>query len=124
MADSMAILGLFEILRGNFHSHFNTDIQALLKTLLSLHIASPIQPLSVLLSPENLLKLRDHKLAIHDPLGRIDEISNGSLLRPEDAGRETDSNILAIHLIMVLMFQDFLFEECEDEHEGPLVQLG
>lgn len=123
MADPATMLGFFQILSSNIHSHLQPDIQSLIEGFPGFQIAFPVEHIPLFLGPKNLLEISEHELAVHDPLRGVDQVSSGGLLGPEYARGEANCNVLAAHFVVVLIFQDLLFEECEDEHKGSFVQL-
>lgn len=60
---------------------------------------------------ENFLKVKDHACEDVDGKGRVDDVFEGSLFGPHDAGSHADSHILNCHFVFFGFGENFLNEK-------------
>lgn len=96
------------------HLFFLVDVQFLLDGIGEIFLFGdcifPVSLVPLLITPENLLKIRQHDVHDADCFARIDYVCHRSLLRTHQTGTKTDSQIVRTHLA-VLLIRDHVFQQ-------------
>ena len=96
------------------HLFFLVDVQLLLDGVGEIFLFGdcifPVSLVPLLITTENLLKIRQHDVHDADGLARIDYICHRNLLRTHQTGTKTDSQIVRTHLA-ILLVRSHIFQQ-------------
>ena len=100
---------------------FNTSMNLFLKTIYHLLLAFSKFLFSVLCISKNILKILQNNLSHNHALARINQIGRSWFLSSHQAWGKTDSHILRIHFIKLLIHNHVLIEESRDIHQRKII---